>query len=97
MLPAAGLTSTHVLALMASLERYSKHPLAKAIVAAATEAGVALRDASEVSEPAGRRTAGRVDGSRVEIASRATLLRASPRSARAAAGRRGRHGVRGDD
>ena len=58
-LPAAGLTSTHVLALVASLERYSKHPLAKAVVAAATEAGVALREASEVSEPAGARTAGR--------------------------------------
>ena len=77
-LPVAGLTSTHVLALMASLERYSKHPLAKAVVDAATEAGVALREASEVSEPAGGGLRGVVGGSRVAIASRASLLAAHP-------------------
>ncbi len=77
-LPAAGLTPTHVLTLMASLERYSKHPLAKAVIAAATEAGVSLREASEMSEPAGSGLRGVVGGSRVEIASRATVLTAHP-------------------
>jgi heavy metal translocating P-type ATPase len=77
-LPAAGQTSTHVLALMASLERYSKHPLAKAVVEAATEAGVALGEASEISEPAGSGLRGVIGGSHVEITSRAILLTAQP-------------------
>ncbi len=77
-LPAAGQTSTHVLALMASLERYSKHPLAKAVVEAATEAGVALGEASEISEPAGSGLRGVIGGSHVEITSRAILLAAQP-------------------
>jgi heavy metal translocating P-type ATPase len=77
-LPAPGLTATQVLALMASLERYSKHPLARAVVDAATDAGVALREASEISEPAGSGLRGVIGGSRVEITNRATLLADHP-------------------
>jgi heavy metal translocating P-type ATPase len=71
-------TATRVLALMASLERYSKHPLARAVVEAASEAGVALREASEISEPAGAGLRGVIGGSRVEVTSRARLLVADP-------------------
>src|ERR1043166_6557526 len=39
-----------VLTLAASLERYSKHPLGRAILAAANEAGLQLEEAAEISE-----------------------------------------------
>ena len=43
---ADGFEKREVLSLVASLERYSKHPLSGAILEAATEAGVSLQDAS---------------------------------------------------
>ena len=39
--------------LVASLERYSKHPLAGAILEAAEKQGIELRQAAEISEPPG--------------------------------------------
>ena len=39
---------------MASLERYSKHPLARAILAAAKEDAPKLPEATEVSEEPGQ-------------------------------------------
>ena len=47
---APGFTKSEVLTLVASLERYSKHPLARAILAAAKENGLQLPEATEVSE-----------------------------------------------
>lgn len=58
-----------VLQLAASLERYSKHPLAKPILLAA-EPGPALVDATEVSERPGEGLEGYVDGRRVRILGR---------------------------
>jgi heavy metal translocating P-type ATPase len=75
---APGQTSNRVLALAASLERYSKHPLAQAVVDAANESGVALREASEISEPAGSGLRGVIGGLHVELTSRAKLLAAQP-------------------
>ncbi|MDP9121502.1 MAG: HAD-IC family P-type ATPase, partial [Acidobacteriota bacterium] len=46
-------TSDEVLAAVASLERYSRHPLAAATLAAAAEAGLSLAAAAEVSERPG--------------------------------------------
>jgi cation transport ATPase len=48
---APGFLQLEVLTLAASLERYSKHPLARAILAAAKDHRIQLRAATEVNEP----------------------------------------------
>jgi heavy metal translocating P-type ATPase len=53
LMPATGFDEREVLALVASLERYSKHPLSGAILRAANNAGVTLADAAEISERPG--------------------------------------------
>lgn len=63
-----------VLTLVAGLERYSKHPLARAILAAAEEEGIVLQEAAEVSELPGQGLRGTVAGRRVRITSRGQLL-----------------------
>jgi heavy metal translocating P-type ATPase len=67
---AAGLDNERVLQLTASLERYSKHPLAKPIVDAAATEHLPLLDAVEVSERPGHGLRGRVDGTDVRIIGR---------------------------
>jgi len=62
-----------VLELAASLELYSKHPLARAILAQAKEEGLHLNQASQVSEPPGHGLLGTVSGHRVQITSRGKL------------------------
>ncbi len=69
-----GFAQKEVLALVASLERYSKHPLARAILAAASNAGIHLSEAVEVSEQPGQGLRGTVSGHQVQITSRAKLL-----------------------
>lgn len=69
-------TREEVLALVASLERYSKHPLAVAILEAAKEAGIALSEASEVSEEPGQGLRGNVLGHSIRISSRSQLRQA---------------------
>ncbi len=71
---APGFVQPEVLTLVASLERYSKHPLARAILAAAKEAGVTLPEATEVGEQPGRGLQGTVSGHLVQITSRNKLL-----------------------
>jgi heavy metal translocating P-type ATPase len=78
LLPAAGQDGREILALVAGLERYSKHPLAGAILAAAEKEGVALREASAVSEPPGHGLTGTVSGKSVEVTSRKKLLARHP-------------------
>jgi heavy metal translocating P-type ATPase len=63
-----------ILMLSASLERYSKHPLAGAIVKAAAEAGLSQHEATAISEPPGAGLTGTIEGHRVEITSRRKLL-----------------------
>ena len=53
-LPAAGIEADEALAQIASLERYSKHPLATPILSLAKLKGLTLLDADEVSEQAGQ-------------------------------------------
>jgi heavy metal translocating P-type ATPase len=72
-LVAPGFARRDVLNLAASLERYSKHPLAHAIVAAAAEDGLPVLEASEVSEPPGQGLRGTVSSHQVEITSRGKL------------------------
>ena len=47
---APGFAQREVLTLVASLERYSKHPLARAILATARETEIQLAEASDVGE-----------------------------------------------
>jgi heavy metal translocating P-type ATPase len=62
-----------VLALAASLELYSKHPLGRAILAEAKAEGLHLQQASEVSEPPGQGLRGTVSGHQIQITSRGKL------------------------
>jgi heavy metal translocating P-type ATPase len=73
---APGIDATHVLGLVASLERYSKHPLAHAILASAEAAGIPLQEVIEISEPPGQGMRGTVRGHTVRITSRGALAKA---------------------
>src|SRR5580765_7820591 len=64
---AQGVAPLDVLTLVASLERYSKHPLARAILAAATKAGIQIPEATEVSEAPGQGLRGTVAGHQVQV------------------------------
>jgi len=63
-----------VLTLAASLEFYSKHPLARAILAAARAEGLHLQQASHVSEPPGQGLRGTVAGHEIQLTTRGKLL-----------------------
>lgn len=67
-------TQREVLRLAASLELYSKHPLASAILDAARAEGLDLQQASHVSEPPGQGLCGVVAGRQIQITSRRKLL-----------------------
>lgn len=77
-LPAAGYETEKLLALTASLERYSKHPLAVAILEAAEKAHLFLPEAAAVSEKPGQGLTGQVQGQNIVITSRRKLLAAQP-------------------
>jgi len=62
-----------VLSLVAGLERYSKHPLARAIIEAAKEGGIQLPEATDVREAPGQGLRGSVAGRSVQIISRHQL------------------------
>jgi heavy metal translocating P-type ATPase len=70
---ASGFAQKEVLTLVASLERYSKHPLARAILAAAKADEIPLPEATEVSEPPGQGLRGTVSGRQVQITNRNQL------------------------
>lgn len=59
-----------VLRLVASVERYSTHPLASAILEKAAEKNISLVDAKQINEPKGAGLQGTVDGHEVVITSR---------------------------
>ena len=65
--------SIEILKLVASIERYSKHPLASAILEKAAEENIKLIDAQQISEPKGAGLQGTVDGHEVIITSRKQL------------------------
>ena len=73
-LVAPGVDPKHMLTLVASLERYSRHPLARAILAAAKAEGIALPEATEVGEAPGQGLRGIVSGQAVQVTSRNKLL-----------------------
>ena len=70
---APGFAQREVLRLVASLERYSKHPLARAILAAAKKDALELLEVTEVSERPGEGLRGTVSGHQLQITSRGKL------------------------
>jgi heavy metal translocating P-type ATPase len=67
-----------VLSLTASLERYSRHPLAVAVIDAATAAKLSVSEAVQVSERPGEGLRGVVKGHAVRVTSRAKFLAGQP-------------------
>ncbi len=76
--PAVGFTKDETLAAVASLERYSRHPLASAMIAAAAESKLPLQEAGEVSERPGEGLRGIIGGRTIQVTSRKKLTAQSP-------------------
>ena len=62
-----GLDEAEVLRLAAAVERASEHPLALAVVAAATDQGIVIPAVSDFDAPTGKGAIGTVDGRRVTL------------------------------
>jgi heavy metal translocating P-type ATPase len=74
----AGHTADEVLRLAASVERYSKHPLASAIVESAQKRKIVPYEATEISERPGEGLRGVVNGVSVRMTSRKAVLAEQP-------------------
>ncbi len=79
--PALNLSTTQLVTWTASLERYSKHPLAEAVVEAAREQGLTLIQPESVSELPGQGLSGSVEGHTITVTSRKKLLALTPEAA----------------
>jgi P-type Cu+ transporter len=66
-IPAPGMSEDEILRLAASVERASEHPLAQAIVAAATNRNLALAEVRGFDSPTGKGALGVVEGRRVVL------------------------------
>jgi Cu+-exporting ATPase len=66
-IPAQGIDENELLRLAASVERGSEHPLATAIVNAASARKQALGDVSDFASPSGKGATGKVDGKRIAL------------------------------
>jgi Cu+-exporting ATPase len=65
--PMQGVDETTLLQLAASVERASEHPLAQAIVAAAKQRDIALKDVTDFDAPSGKGASGVIDGQRIAL------------------------------
>ena len=65
--PADGVTEAEVLRLAASIERASEHPLAAAIVAAATLRTIVLAEVRDFDSPTGKGVLGTVEGRKIVL------------------------------
>ncbi|HVK07280.1 MAG TPA: heavy metal translocating P-type ATPase [Gemmataceae bacterium] len=77
-LAAPGADANEVLGLVAGLERYSRHPLAGAVLRAAEGRGLPLLDAAEVREPPGQGLIGTVGERAVRVTGRPKLVAREP-------------------
>jgi heavy metal translocating P-type ATPase len=77
---APGIEKTKLLSQIVSLERYSKHPLADAIVSEGERSDASICEPSQVSEIPGEGLSGIVDGAKVLITSRNALAAIDPES-----------------
>ena len=78
--PAEGFDDASVLSLAASLERASEHPLAAAIVAAARERNLPMRDVADFKSTTGKGVIGLVGGQRTAVGNAALLEEIGVRS-----------------
>ncbi|WP_394795633.1 heavy metal translocating P-type ATPase [Armatimonas sp.] len=83
LLAATGFDKDELLVLVASLERYSKHPLSSAILEAAEDSKLVLKDASEVRELPGDGLRAEISGRSVHVTSRKKLAALYPGQAAA--------------
>src|SRR5688500_3148911 len=70
---APGMDENELLRLTASVERKSEHPLAQAIVSAATTRGLDLAQAEDFDSPVGKGALAKVDGKQVVVGHAAFL------------------------
>ena len=70
LIPAKNQNKQELLSLVASLERYSKHPLSNAIIKAAEKSGINLLKVSHITELPGKGLTGTVIDKQVQITSR---------------------------
>ncbi|MFC5831420.1 heavy metal translocating P-type ATPase [Nonomuraea insulae] len=73
-LPGTDITAEHLLALAASAEQASEHPLGRAVLRAAREGGLMVMGADDFASEPGRGVRALVEGRLVEVASPAQLL-----------------------
>ena len=78
LIPAKDQHEQEVLTLIASLERYSKHPLSGAIIKAAEKAGLTLLSVTRIAELPGKGLTGNVQGRQVQITSRKNFTETNP-------------------
>jgi heavy metal translocating P-type ATPase len=77
-IPAQGVCQNDILQLAASLERYSKHPLAGAIIIAADKAKLVSMEVTQLLEKPGQGLIGMVGGHEIRVTHRKKLLQQSP-------------------
>ncbi len=77
-IPADGFTHPEVLAAVASLEHYSRHPLASAMINASEAANLERFEATEVSERPGEGLRGVISGRAIQVTSRKKLTTQLP-------------------
>lgn len=78
LIPGEGYNEQDVLVLIASLERYSKHPLSRAIVGAAEKSALPLLSVSNITELPGEGLKGNVAGKQIRITSRKKFVQQHP-------------------
>ncbi len=81
-LTAPGVNERALLSQIVSLERYSKHPLADAVVHLGEERGVSISEPTEVSEKPGQGLRGIIEKKEVLITGRKALLALDPEGAK---------------
>jgi heavy metal translocating P-type ATPase len=76
--PAPGFESDNILRAVASLEQFSRHPLAEAVMQAAKERRLKLQEVTEVSERPGEGLRGQIDGRNIQVTSRKKMTAGAP-------------------
>jgi|UPI000367CE13 Cu+-exporting ATPase len=74
LLPLAEMEKAELLRFAASVERSSEHPLASAIVAAATEQGISFATAEQFSATPGKGVRAMVEGQKIQIGAQAWMV-----------------------
>ena len=74
LMPAPGISADRVLQIAASLEAYSEHPIAEAIVQAAQKQGLRLSPAQAVQAQIGQGISGRLEGNPVRLGKSAYVV-----------------------